>query len=199
MNNKEKELSTRDTILKITLNIIKKEGIESITIRKIAKEANINVALINYHFGSKDNLINEALKILIKDMEQLFNTLENDEIEPKKKLKLFLLGYVEILGENTSIIKKAMADTDKLFQSQLELLKFVNQMGFGKIKHLIKQITKIEDDKFLTFTMFQLVGSIFFPMMALPLVEKGGPIEYKFSDDIEGYIDILIDNFFKEY
>lgn len=47
---------TKEKILDATLHLIKSEGIDSVTIRKIASEAGTNVALINYYFGSKENL-----------------------------------------------------------------------------------------------------------------------------------------------
>lgn len=198
-NNVDKDLSTKEKILGVTLKIIKDQGVDGVTIRKIAKEAEINVALVNYHFGTKDNLINEALKIVIKDIQKLFCILDEVDIEPKKRLKKFLLSYVIAAGENISIIKKAMLDSDKLFQSQMDIITFINEMGIGKIKGLIKEITKVEDEKQLNFTVFQLVGAVFFPIIALPVIEKGGPVKHKVNEDIEGYIDTLINNFFNSY
>lgn len=56
------ELKKKELILKVTLDLIKNEGFEGITIRKIASKANVNVALINYHFGSKNKLVNEIIQ-----------------------------------------------------------------------------------------------------------------------------------------
>lgn len=54
------DFSKKDLILQTTLELIKNEGIEQVTVRKIANRANVNAALINYHFGSKDKLLNDA-------------------------------------------------------------------------------------------------------------------------------------------
>ena len=193
------ELSTKDKILHKTLDIIKKEGIDSITIRRIAKEADINISLINYYFGSKDNLINESIKIIMLDIEKLLNTLDRKEIDPKKRLKLFLLKYVEVIGENASIIRTGIANYDKLFQSQIEIVTMVKQMGLEKIKTLIKEITKLEDEQKLYHITLQLIGAMFFPIMILPVFETNGTIKYNGKDDINGYIDTLINNMFREY
>lgn len=195
----ENDLSTKDKILHKTLKIIKKEGIESITIRKVAKEAEVNIALINYHFGSKDNLINEAIKIILIDIQKVFSTLDRKEIEPKKRLKLFLLEYVEVVGENTSIIRKSLVDYDKLFQSQIEIVTLVKQMGLEKIKSLIKEITKIEDEKKLNHTTFQIIGAMFFPVVVIPVIGAELSIESGGKDNVSEYVDTLINNMFKEY
>ncbi|MED2485085.1 TetR/AcrR family transcriptional regulator, partial [Bacillus thuringiensis] len=42
-------VSTKEKILNTTLELIKKEGFEKVTIRKIAKLLDINIALVNYH------------------------------------------------------------------------------------------------------------------------------------------------------
>lgn len=193
----ENHLSTKDKILYTTLKILKKEGIENITTRKVAKEAKVNIALINYHFGSKDNLINEAIKIIMLELQKLLDTLDKKEIEPKKRLKLFLSEYVEIAGENSSIIRKGISDYGRLFQSQIEMVTFIKQMGLGKIKSVIKEITDIEDEKKLNHTTLQLIGSIFFPVVVVPVLGQEWSIESSGRENVDEYIDTLINNMFK--
>lgn len=193
------DLSTKDKILHKTLDLIKKDGIENITIRKIAKEADVNIALINYYFGSKDNLINEAIKIIFLDIQNAFNTLERKDLEAKERLRLFLFTYVEIVSENASIIRKSLVDHDKLFQSQIEILTLIKQMGLEKIKSLIKEITNIGDGNKLYHTTFQLMGAMFFPIVVVPVLDMDCSIKSSGLDDVNGYIDTLLNNMFKEY
>jgi len=47
---------------------VEKYGLENATIRKIAREAGTNIASINYHFRSKDELITETLSVTSKHM-----------------------------------------------------------------------------------------------------------------------------------
>ena len=51
------------------MQLIDEEGFEGITIRKVAKRANVNVALINYYFGSKDKLLNAAVKNILNSLK----------------------------------------------------------------------------------------------------------------------------------
>ncbi|MEC3533749.1 TetR family transcriptional regulator, partial [Bacillus thuringiensis] len=41
-------ISTKEKILNTTLELIKNEGFESVTIRKIAALSDVNIALVNY-------------------------------------------------------------------------------------------------------------------------------------------------------
>lgn len=53
---------TRERILAATVEVIGREGWDAVTVRKIAAEADVNAALVNYHFGSKADLMLAALE-----------------------------------------------------------------------------------------------------------------------------------------
>jgi AcrR family transcriptional regulator len=60
--------TTRQLILEAAVTSIEKYGLEKATTRRIAKEAGTNLASINYHFRTKDDLIAEALSMTIQHM-----------------------------------------------------------------------------------------------------------------------------------
>jgi len=62
-------MEIKEKIISATIEIIQ-EGydISDITIRKIAKRADIGVGLINYHFQSKENLINITTRTFINSI-----------------------------------------------------------------------------------------------------------------------------------
>lgn len=70
-------LTTEERIIHATINCMEKEGIETVTIRSIAKEAGVNSAAISYYFRSKENLIQQALRY---SMVQAFEDLPAFEI-----------------------------------------------------------------------------------------------------------------------
>ena len=71
---------------------IEAEGLQGATIRKIADQSGVNVAAINYHFGSKEQLfsivmnatLNESFVNNINDYKDLWQTY------PRKALQNFL-------------------------------------------------------------------------------------------------------------
>ena len=61
------ELDPRERILQAAIAILGEEADpESITVRQIAARAEVGTGLINYHFGSKDALLNEAIGTLMQ-------------------------------------------------------------------------------------------------------------------------------------
>jgi AcrR family transcriptional regulator len=57
----ERETSTRDDLLAAARRCVRDQGLAGTTSRDIATAAGANLAAITYHFGSKDDLIAEAL------------------------------------------------------------------------------------------------------------------------------------------
>ncbi|MFV9473778.1 TetR/AcrR family transcriptional regulator [Advenella sp. RU8] len=57
--------NTKERILESAKILLASKGPEGVTVRDIAENSNANVASINYHFGSKDGLINEALLAIL--------------------------------------------------------------------------------------------------------------------------------------
>lgn len=57
----------RAAILDATVRIVTSEGLAAVTHRAVAKEAGVPLAATTYYFRSKDELIGEALDILVAD------------------------------------------------------------------------------------------------------------------------------------
>jgi AcrR family transcriptional regulator len=56
--------ATRDTVLLAALRVLAREGVPAASTRAIAAEADVNVAALHYHFGSKDGLLAEVFDAL---------------------------------------------------------------------------------------------------------------------------------------
>ena len=54
-------VQTRDRILNATFRRLVTQGYAALSVREIATDAGVNHALINYHFGSKDQLVIDVL------------------------------------------------------------------------------------------------------------------------------------------
>ena len=92
---KDRELVTtldpKERILTATIDILNEEASpEKITVRQIAERAGVSIGAINYHFQSKDNLLNEAVGRIIGDVAaswyQPFQPLDVDPLTRLRKL-----------------------------------------------------------------------------------------------------------------
>ena len=76
------ELSTRDKILKTAHRLFAEKGFNAVGVRELAKEADVNVAAINYHFGNKETLYTETIKTSMRktshDIEKIYASCSDD-------------------------------------------------------------------------------------------------------------------------
>ena len=100
---KSKSKNTKQKIIDATLELLRETGsIEEVSVRKIVQKAGIKgVGIINYHFGTKDKLISEAVRYdTNKVIDQWDAIYEKMKIPPVDKLKIMLKGTGDLIDTN---------------------------------------------------------------------------------------------------
>ncbi|MED3152136.1 TetR/AcrR family transcriptional regulator [Bacillus thuringiensis] len=186
-------ISTKEKILNTTLELIKNEGFESVTIRKIAALSDVNIALVNYHFGSKEKLISETIRVLLISFKDTFSILDDTKLPAKERLKIFLLNYVIVIRQYPKLVRKIIAMGTTAFTSQYEYGDFLKRLGFSKVKNILSEITNETDQEILMMMTVQIFGSIFLPTLMMPILESGADIKVP---SVEKQIDFLFERYF---
>ncbi|MFE5388793.1 TetR/AcrR family transcriptional regulator [Bacillus thuringiensis] len=186
-------VSTKKKILNTTLELIKKEGFEKVTIRKIAALSDVNIALVNYHFGSKEKLISETIRVLLISFQGTYSILDNITVPAKERLKIFLLDYVLVIRQYPELVRKIIAMGTTVFTSQYEYGDFLKRLGFSKVKNILSEITNETDREILMMMTVQIFGSIFLPTLMMPILESGADIKVP---SVEKQIDFLFERYF---
>lgn len=93
----EKQLA----ILKVAERLFADQGFHGTSVRDIAQEADVNIAMISYYFGSKDKLLETIFKYRLEASRKFINELlENDTMEPLEKINSLIDRFVnKMLGE----------------------------------------------------------------------------------------------------
>lgn len=77
----------RQQLVDATIKCISNKGLSSITLADVAKEAGLSQGIVNLHFNSKDNLLNETLKFLAEEYDREFmNVVEKSPDNAARKL-----------------------------------------------------------------------------------------------------------------
>ncbi|MFH1693412.1 MAG: TetR/AcrR family transcriptional regulator [Bacillota bacterium] len=103
-NNKTSEIIFEATLRLLSNN---KSGNE-LTVRDIASEAEVNIALINYYYQSKDNLLQMAVQ---HKMSNLINNIYMDSLKeshPCDQLKKLLISTADLGFDNYEINRIAV-------------------------------------------------------------------------------------------
>ena len=91
---------TRARLLEAAREAFSQRGFQGATVREICRRAEANVAAVNYHFGSKDGLIAEALNFAPLKAMQLANVQTDGS--PEVRLRLFIRDFMLMLLDETN-------------------------------------------------------------------------------------------------
>ena len=86
---------TRKRLLDAAREVFAENSFQGATVHEICRRADANVAAVNYHFGSKDGLLAEALNFAPLAALQKANVSAADT--PKERLRLFLREFMLML------------------------------------------------------------------------------------------------------
>lgn len=80
MDNKT-DLDTKQRIIEASIHLFGVKGFDGTSIRDIAKIAKVNVASLNYHFKSKQNLLQEVTDFIINEFKAKIKNIANGEVK----------------------------------------------------------------------------------------------------------------------
>ena len=104
----------RDTAMRIVLaavEMVNRGGTGAVTTRAIAREAGVNPAAVNYHFGTRENLISAGLDLtlshLFQDWEMI---LSENTLSLPEKIYFFLDYMMEGMARYPGLVRSYIFD-----------------------------------------------------------------------------------------
>ena len=90
------QFSTKDRILGAAEELFAQHGFGGTSLRQVTSRADVNIAAVNYHFGSKENLVNEVFRRRMDEMsaQRLARLRTAQELHPGQ-LEPILAAFVE--------------------------------------------------------------------------------------------------------
>jgi AcrR family transcriptional regulator len=92
-------------ILQVAEKLFAEKGFDGTSIRDIAKEAIINVAMVSYYFGSKEQLLEAIIMNRATDIKLQIDILTLEDLEPLQKIHKLIELYIDKINSNRGIYK----------------------------------------------------------------------------------------------
>jgi AcrR family transcriptional regulator len=92
-------------ILEVAELLFAEKGFDGTSIRNIAKEAKINIAMVSYYFGSKERLLESLIVYRTSDLKNQLDHLLLEEIEPIDKINKLIELYINRINTNRGIYR----------------------------------------------------------------------------------------------
>ncbi len=186
----------KQKIFDTAVQLVTEHGTD-VSVRQIAKAADVNVAAISYHFGNKDNLINEVIIYKLQAFKQVFAVLENTEVAPIVRLEQYLNGLLAIIAEHPEIADYVISQQD-LFKTRYEYQQYLESVGYSKLVNLVSTITNITSVPELTIIIEHMLSAVVMSYISeLKLAQLN--IDYKQEINHDYRIKLFINNYFYQY
>jgi AcrR family transcriptional regulator len=196
MAGKEKpELSTEE-LLDLTIDLIAEQGLAACTFRNLAKRAGVSTTTFTYRFGTRSNLIGEALG---RSFSHGWEALELGDIDhPDPIQRLYQAGLADLqLREELDNFKRAYAEILIAAPRDPELMAAMKKSDESYLDPFCKLIKRAQesgeisadlDAETLSLTIWSVVDGLNINRYLYP--EALGPreIEFYFRRIFEGII-----------
>lgn len=104
-----KDKPTEQKIFEAATELFMEKGVDRTSVRDIANKADINLALMNYYFRSKENLFDAIFAELVeKNSRKLVKVLNSDK-SFKEKVTAYVSEYINILSKNPLLVSFVMS------------------------------------------------------------------------------------------
>jgi AcrR family transcriptional regulator len=189
MNNEQ----ISNKIIDATIKCIGEYGVQSVTNRLIAKEAGANSAAINYYFGSKENLVNQAIK---RSLDNYFTEFLNTSLEEKEErnikqiLEKFLTDTLRDSIANPYFIKSYLFETfvnnnyNGIFINRFNL--FINQLSN------VTDVSILGNSEEVKMSILQIISSLMFISIMPDFFKDFFNGDLKEPHTQKAFVDLLI-------
>jgi AcrR family transcriptional regulator len=92
-------------ILEVAETLFAEKGFDGTSIRNIAKEAKINIAMVSYYFGSKERLLEALIIYKTSDLKIQFENLMQEDLEPIEKINKLIELYINRINCDKGIYR----------------------------------------------------------------------------------------------
>lgn len=121
-------------ILLIAEKLFAENGFEQTSIRTIAKEADINIAMVSYYFGSKEKLLEALIIYRTSDLKIKIENLSHEKLDPVEKIDKLIELYINRIRCNKGIYRILHFEFSS--EEKEDKLKVLNEVRDKNLKSL---------------------------------------------------------------
>ncbi|MDO4827163.1 MAG: TetR/AcrR family transcriptional regulator [Bacteroidia bacterium] len=152
--------TTEEKILEAAKTAFIRDGFNGARVRDIAESAGVNLALVNYHFGSKRELFNAVMgRALVTFRDSMLGMVHDETTDLKTKIRECVRNYSQMLEENPQLISFVMHGLSRdegEFARQFAVQNVF--LGSAMQKQLISEGLSEEQSEQFMVTMFTLLA-----------------------------------------
>ena len=164
------EEKVKEVIINATFMLLENKDMNSISVREIAKHANVNVAAISYYFGGKSGLFSCMMEKYWEEIVFLCMEIINKEDMSKEEAKKFCLRFMKKEMNSTGILRSEQImyqnyEIDSKTKERIEL-------QFKAFAHLVRKCNPDCKEEFVKIKVLSLLSSLTHPAFWNEIAER---------------------------
>jgi len=189
---------TKVHIMRAAIELFSIQGFGSTSIREIAEKANVNSALISYHFKNKQGILE---RIMIEYFEGLFRRFDSsregqteeviDYFDELMRLVKTVIGFQCEHQAVTRIIQRELSVDSMLVREVMSTYIAKLKSVFAALFEKGIQEGQFQEDLNQEMKLIHILSSIFFPYFNPQIVREVFYVDPMSEEYIEEYIDYL--------
>ncbi|CUA83335.1 TetR/AcrR family transcriptional regulator [Pseudidiomarina woesei] len=196
-----KRETTKDKILNAAEALFAEHGFEQTSLRQITAEADVNLASVNYHFGSKKALIQAVMARYLEVLMPALNA-EFDQLEPRAQFST--RDVFDCFREPLNALKKVRKGGPTIFLSLLGFayadiqghLRRYTMEHFGEVMHRLLALLHVANPNLSPADMFWrlhfVLGASVFAQVSGPALREIAAADFGESIAADQVVDRLI-------
>ena len=149
-------------ILKAAEKVFAEKGLGGARVKDIADLCQVNPALINYYFGSKENLYRIVIENFFQRVERIARSVIEQDLDPREKLSKLIEAGIDLLGEKehiSRILLREFIDSGKYAESLTK--RYLRELFSTSSKFVFSDLEKKGGAKHETMhLLFSILGSM---------------------------------------
>ncbi len=187
----------KDKIIKAFLDLISEKGNAKVTVREISKRADVNLASINYHFRTTQNLFNEVENYFTDKIFQINEIFEDSDLDSKQVILTWSKELMNLIYDNPGILWIISNKIIKKDRSDSFMGKLIQDNKIP-LNDLIQDITGINNTQTQTMKTIQIISGIIGPLILYYGLGKEFGIDLKDAKIRDSYTETLIESILKK-
>lgn len=193
---KNNDLETKMLIMDVTTGLIREYGdISRITIRDICSRADVGTGTVNYHFQTKENLINQCVQRIIGSIIGGFDNLaESLDLEPFEKIRFLFKANIKFLVENIGISRVSImsdlisgSENDNSIQTRDAYLRLLRKVyGHEKSDEELKNI------------LYIAVATLQVTFLRMETIKRVDGLDLTAEEGRDRFMDVFMDRLFHD-
>lgn len=193
-------------IIETAEQLFSKKGFEATTVRDIADEADINIAMISYYFGSKEKLLeavfNHRMGHIGMRVESL---LKNESLTPFQKMEILIDEHIERVIHHEGFYKIILCE--QVINKSPAIIKLVSEIKMHNAQLINKLIIDgqkkgaFKKDVDVVLLMSTLIGTVIQVLINQPFYRNFNELKKisskEFEDLIQKKLNLHVKKIFK--